>query len=446
MVRAEAPGWINSRFEVAQQEGRAEFRIGGVPINEIAAAVNPPFYVYDAGIIQSQFEGLKRALDPHNINIYYSVKANTSLAVVNGLYQMGAGLEVASEGELLVAQRVEADPSHVSFAGPVKTDRELSIALDLGIGTINVESLREFERINALAAVRGIKQKVGIRVNPPYEVEGAGAHMGGGSKKFGFDEEQLTDGFVQRIRFLPNIDLQGVHVFAATQMLNTNAFLANIQHVCETAERLNASFPVRYVDFGGGLGIPYNTDQQQLPLDEISQRIGDTLKKFSFLQENSTALYVEPGRFLVGPSGIYVTRVDNVKESRGETMVLVDGGVHQMLRPAPQFGFGSHPIFNLSKAGEPIDRLVNVGGSLCTSVDFLGKKVMLTRTEPGDLIGVFNAGAYGWSESMPFFLSHGRPAEVLVGNGRFVVIREAVSPSEYLKGQILPPRGEIFSG
>lgn len=432
------PSWISERFTVGDAEG-GKLLIGGVSIGKIAEAVPTPFFVYDAGTIKGQYDKLNHAMSPHGIEIYYSMKPNSSLAVVDGLRMMGAGLEIASLGELFVAQEVGANPKKISFAGPVKSEEELLAAISWEIRTINAECEEEFYRINEIAGRRGVRQKVGIRINPEKEVEGAGGLMGGGPRKFGIDDEKVTPEFLKKIAELPNVDLVGVHIFAATQILDAEAFLDNLRNVCSIAERVSRSIPLEYVDLGGGLGIPYQPGQQSLPLGHISSVIGETLKDFPFLVEQNVRLLIEPGRFLVGPSGIYVTKVDHIKESRGTEYVMVDGGWHQMMRSSPKMPFGPHPIYNLSRLNEPMDRKMEIAGPLCTSIDQLGTDVSLPAgTREGDLIGIFNAGAYGRSQSPLEFLSHAKPAEVLVGQSKFVVIRKAESPRELLRKQIIP--------
>ncbi len=431
------PEWISERFEVSKTSG--QFMIDGVPLDTIASQIQPPFFVYSAQDIIDRYQGLERVLKPNNVNIYYSLKANTSLAIVTGLVKLGAGLEVASIGELEAARAAGADPKKVSFAGPVKTAEELEYAIEWGVGGINVESEREFERINEIAERLGKRQTVGIRVNPEQQVSEAGGYMGGGSQKFGIDVEKIDAKFVDRLHSLPNIDLTGIHVFAATQMLNKEAFLTNLNNVCEIGQKLNELFKIRYIDFGGGLGIPYKQSAKKLPIVDIARSIGGATGKYSFLKENDTLMYVEPGRYLVGPSGIYVARVDHVKDSRGEQFVMVDGGWHHMMRPSPKMPFGSHPIYNLSRLWDNKTQPMTVAGSLCTSIDMLGQNIPLpTGTREGDFIGVFNAGAYGRSQSPRDFLSHPTAAEVLVGDGKFAVIRPSEHPRDLLRNQTVP--------
>jgi diaminopimelate decarboxylase len=430
--------WISEQFGVAKHNGKSVFTISGVSIEDIVKKVPPPFYVYDAATIRNQYKSFHAAVSSQGIEIYYSVKPNSSLAVVDGLRSLGAGLEIASLGELEIVKKLQADPKKVSFAGPVKTTEELEGAIAYGIDTINVESEHEFYRINDIANKLGKKQRVGIRVNPIKEVKGGGVIMGGGPKKFGIDVELLTEDFIKKILALPNISLEGVHVYAATQILDLQTFVEHLRSICEIAEKLNQFFQIKYVNFGGGFGIPYTQEQKELPVNEIAKKLGHMLKDFPFLKKNNTRLFVEPGRFLVGTSGIYVTKVDHVKTSRGLMHVMVDGGWHHMSRPSPDMPFSAHPIYNLSCIKEPMQITYDIAGSLCTPIDLLGKKVLLPSTKAGDLLGIFNAGAYGRGASPLEFLSHGTPAEVLVGNRKFEVIRKAEHPREFLKNQSVP--------
>lgn len=430
------PHWISPYFTVKS----GELVIDGVSISEIIKKANPPLFVYAARDIADRYESLSKTLSPHGLSIYFSVKANTSRAVVQGLQQLGSGLEIASIGELEMAKAVGANPAKVSFAGPVKTHEELVAAIEWGVGTINAESFVEFERINSIAKKLGKKQKVGIRINPEKEVEGAGGLMGGGPKKFGIDVEKLTPEFIAHIKALSNINLAGIHIFAATQILHVESFLSNLTNVCEIAQKLNSFFKVQYIDFGGGLGIPYNEKDPVLPLEHISKVVGRTLAQYTFLADNKTEMYVEPGRFLTGPSGIYIARVDHMKESRGVEYAMVDGGWHHMMRTSPRMPFSQHPVYNISRLDKGSERLVSIGGSLCTSVDFLGENIPLPDdTKEEDFIGVFNAGAYGRSQSPEKFLSHPTAAEIMVSDGEAIVIRESEHPRDWISKQTKAP-------
>ncbi|MEK7571102.1 MAG: diaminopimelate decarboxylase [Patescibacteria group bacterium] len=436
--------WISESFATEKHQGKESFFISGVSLEEIVAKVPPPFYVYDAATIKRQYEGLRDALAPYGISIYYAVKPNTALAIVDGLYKLGAGLDVASLGELLVAQKIGADPKKVSFAGPVKTDEALAFAISYGIDVINVEGEEEIERINTIAKAKGVRQRIALRINIEQPTEHA-AHqiMAGGVSKFGIDEAIVTKDFIQRVQQLPHSELVGMHVYAAN-MLNTETFLTNVTNICRVAQKLNKYFPIRSIDFGGGLGIPYAESEQPLQLATISKKLGDVLAAFPFLQENKVALSVEPGRYIVGQSGIYIARVDSVKESYGKKIVLVDGGVHHLLRPSLVDTASTHPAYNLSRLDSEEGETMDIGGSLCSPIDFLRKDVSLPKdTKRGDLIGVFVAGAYGWSEAMPYFMSMHTASEVLVNNGKFFVIRKSEHPKTFLKKQILPKENQF---
>jgi len=416
--------------------------MSGVSIEKIAAHIPPPFYVYDAATIRAQFISLQQVFKPLGISIYYAIKPNPALALVDGLYKLGADLDVASLGELVIAKKIGADPKRISFAGPVKNDEALEYALDYGVHIINAESEDELQRINTIAKRKNMKQRVALRVNINRSVENA-AHqvMAGDASKFGIDEEQITRSFITKIQKLPHLELFGIHVYSAN-MLNTKGFLENIKNICRVAQKLNTYFPIRSIDFGGGLAVPYTENDEPLQLDKIAKYLGEILAQFPFIKNNNVALSVEPGRYFVAQSGIYISQVDNVKVSHGEKMVLVDGGIHHFLRPS--IVNGSHPVYNISKINAAHDVKMTVGGALCTPIDILGKDVLLPKsTQRGDLMGIFVAGAYGWSEAMPYFLSMQTASEVLVNDGKYFLLRPSDHPKEFLKKQIIP-KGNMF--
>lgn len=409
--RESAASWISPRFETGRSN---EFLVGGIPIEDIAEKYEPPFYIYDWDIIEDQYRWLQQATDPNGIDIYYSMKANPAVSIIARLRAMGAGMEVASGGEIDIAKYVRIPSRDISYAGPVKSIESLESAIDYGVGIINIERENQFTRISEFAAKNGTHQKVGIRVNPTTKVTDAGSNMGEG--KFGIDEEVLTKDYIEWILSLPGIDLAGIHVYSASQMLNPKIFLNNFENTCRISEDLNKIFPVRVINFGGGLGIPYSRDQNELPIPEISDGMKRILQKFPFIERNEAALHIEPGRYLVGQSGIYVSRVDSIKTSNGRGIVTIEGGINHMMRPAPAFGFGEHPTYNLSYFGDK--ELFDVAGEICSPIDYLATNVLLSKPQEGDLIGIFNAGAYGLTQSPVNFLHFPIPSELIVSNGQ----------------------------
>lgn len=425
---------ISDRF--AQENGR--LTISGIDAESIIKEIGTPLFLYDAETIKDRYTYLRENM-PEEVDIFYAMKANPNLAVVKLLASLGAGVEVASEGELYACEKVGINPGDIVFAGPSKTDLDIAKAVDMGIYALNAESLGEIKRINAIAATRNKVMDVELRINPEFEVAGAAVNMGGGSKKFGIDSESV-EAVIENVSSLANVRLQGIHIFAATGIQDSAGFLSNLENCFRLAREVNEnSFKVLSIDIGGGIGIPYSDEDSELSIEGISSKISDLISKYTFIKENGTRIIAEPGRFLVGQSGIYVTKVIDRKHSRGRDYLLVDGGAQHLLRPA-LLG-KAHPTFNILKKQEtfvPFD----VGGSLCTSIDFLGKDIQLPENSgEGDFLGVFCSGAYGYTESMPFFLSHDVAPEVLVHNGRYDVIRPRMDMKSIVDAMIIP--GEL---
>ncbi|MBI2106936.1 diaminopimelate decarboxylase [Candidatus Woesearchaeota archaeon] len=425
------PSDISSSF----QQSDSGFKISGLDLEEIVHTTGTPVFVYDAETIRNKYHHLRENL-PTEVDIFYAMKANPALAVVKLLTNMGTGVEVASRGELLACQMLDINPENIVFAGPSKTDEDLRTAIDMQIRSINVESFEELKRISHLAQIRGITARVELRINPEFEVKGATVNMGGGPKKFGIDAEKLDDRFMADALGLPNINIQGLHVFSATGILNQEGFLQNLESCFSLGAKLNKYFLVKSIDVGGGLGIPYKDGERELSIAGIRDKILQMFETYWFIRDNGTRIILEPGRYLVGQSGIYVTRVEYTKDSRGVDYVLIDGGIHHLLRPA-LIG-SSHPTFNLTRRSAE-ETSYGLGGCLCTSTDFLAEQVKLPlSTSRNDLIGIFCSGAYGFTEGMPLFLSHDIPAEVLVHNNTYSIIRPKVPIEEVLNQQIVP--------
>ena len=422
---------ISDRFELEN----GKFSISGIDAENLIEEVGTPLYIYDAETIKNRYSYLRKNL-PDQVDIFYAMKANPNIAVVKQLLNLGAGVEVASEGELYACKKIGANPENIVFAGPSKTDEDISMAIDMGIYALNAESAGEIARIDRIARSKGKVMDVELRINPEFEIAGVAVSLGGGSKKFGIDSETI-DSVISEVSTLKNINLQGIHIFAGTGIQNSEGFLSNLENCFRQAQEINdRHFKILSIDFGGGIGIPYSDDDPELSIEGISEKITDLIDKYSFVKENNTRIIAEPGRYLVGQSGLYVTKIIDKKHSRGTEYLLVDGGAQHLLRPA-LIGT-SHPTYNISRNQENMTSF-DVGGSLCTSIDFIGKNLLLpAESDVDDYIGVFCSGAYGYTESMPLFLSHDIAPEVLVHNGKYDIVRPRIKMKSLVDDMVIP--------
>jgi len=389
--------------------------VGGIPLPELARRVGrTPFYAYDRSLVSERVE-LLRAHLPRQVHVHYAMKANPMPEVVAHLAGLVDGLDVASAGELAVALKAGARPGNISFAGPGKTDAELEAALDAGI-VVNLESEGEMERLAAAARRRGARARVNVRVNPDFELKSSGMKMGGGPKPFGIDAERVP-AMLHRITQL-ELDFEGFHIFGGAQNLRVEAIADAQRKSIELALRLaqHAPGPVRTLNIGGGFGIPYFPGDERLDLALLGRNLAGILDGLdSRLPQAQVVL--ELGRFLVGEAGIYVCRVIERKMSRGHCFLVTDGGLHHHLAASGNFGQvlrKNYPVVVGNRVAGTDREVVSVVGPLCTPLDLLADSMEMAKAEPGDLIVVFQSGAYGLTASPTAFLSHPPPAEVLV--------------------------------
>ncbi|QCK87861.1 type III PLP-dependent enzyme [Phreatobacter aquaticus] len=405
---------IASQFSVRG----ADLMIGGVAARDLADQFGTPLYVYDAGLIRRTCRDLAAALDGF-AEIHFSIKANPNPAVIAVLLEEGAGLEIASLGEFRAALAAGADPARILFAGPGKRADEIDAVVAAGIGEIHLETEEEIGRVAAAGARHGRRVAVSIRVNPVAEAQGGAMRMGGKPAPFGFDEEAIGP-VVDRIMALPDLDLQGVHMFAGTQILDAGVLATQWRHGLEVAASVarHAGRPLRAIDLGGGLGIPYFTGEMALDLAHLKSEVAalTAFKQAEPLIRDARTL-IEPGRYLVGPAGVYLMAVNAAKMSRGQRFLIMDGGMHHHLAASGNLGQivkRDYPIVAANRMGEGAFEPAVVVGPLCTPLDTLARKAMLPAMVADDLIAVLQSGAYGLSASPAGFLSHPAPAEVLV--------------------------------
>ena len=379
-------------------------RIDGEPVEQLLTS--SPLFLYDVSIVAARVARFRAAFP--GIDLHYAVKANPFGPLLAAMAPLVDGFDVASAGEL---DRVAALGKAISFAGPGKHDGELAAAIAAGI-TINLESEGEAIRALAIAESSGTAPRLAVRVNPEFELRGSGMRMGGRASPFGVDADRVP-ALVKRI-IDGGAEWRGLHVFAGSQALDPAAIIDSQAHTLDLVARLTDEIGVAplSVNLGGGFGIPYFPGDVPVDVEAVGAALG---KRLSGL--NDTRFAIELGRWLVGEAGVYLTRVVDRKVSRGETFLICDGGLNHQLAATGNLGTvvrRNYPVaVATAQPGAPTE-VVTVVGPLCTPLDRLADQVELPVAQPGDVIAVFMAGAYGLSASPWEFLGHPRPAEKLV--------------------------------
>ena len=389
--------------------------VGGIPLPRLAARIGAtPFFAYDREMVTRRVGELRRHL-PDRVRLHYAVKANPMPAMIQHLAGLVDGFDVASALEMKAALDTPMTADHVSFAGPGKTTEELVQAIAAGI-VLHLESEGEMRRAAAIAAETGARPRAAIRVNPSFQVKASGMRMGGGAQQFGVDAERVP-AMLREIAETP-LEFVGFHIFGGSQNLRSEILKATQEQIIDLAIALaeEAPAPVRHLNIGGGFGIPYFPKDQPLDLAEVGANLATLMPKLDAHLPEARVI-VELGRYLVGEAGVYVTRVVDRKESRGQVFLITDGGLNHQLSASGNFGQvvrRNFPVAIGNRMESDAVETANVVGCLCTPLDLLGDKVQLPRGEVGDLIVVFQSGAYGLTASPTAFLSHPLPLEVLV--------------------------------
>lgn len=398
-------------FDVADDE----LTLSGRSIVDIARqAGRTPFYAYAREHIDDRIAMLRKAV-PSEIHLHYAIKANPMPAVVQHIAPLVDGLDVASGREMQVALNAGVRPDLISFAGPGKSIEELQRAVAAGI-VLNVESELEIERLCRIANDTRTRPKIAIRVNPDFELKTSGMKMSGGPKQFGIDAERVP-GVLASLKG-SSLDFRGFHIFSGSQNLRVEAIVEAQQKAVTLAIDLaaHAPGPVRTLNIGGGLGIPYFPGEKPLDIEPIAANLRELVERAGRVLLG-TQLVMELGRYLVGEAGIYVCRVLDRKVSRGQVFLVTDGGLHHHLAASGNFGQvlrKNYPVIVGNRVHGSEREIANVVGPLCTPLDLLGDRVELARAEVGDLIVVLQSGAYGYTASPLGFLSHPAPQELLI--------------------------------
>jgi diaminopimelate decarboxylase len=393
-----------------------QLAIGGVPLSRLAERVgSTPFFAYDRKLLERRVELLRKSL-PSTVKLSYAMKANPMTAIVQHLAGLVDAMDVASAQEMAVALDTPLRPEQISFAGPGKTVAEIRQAVAAGL-IIELESPLEARRVVDAGDALGLRPQVAVRVNPNFKVKGSGMRMGGGPQQFGVDSEQVP--VLLADLAATEVDLVGFHVFAGSQNLQAEilceAQRRTVDLVLQLAQQCRQ--PVRYVNLGGGFGIPYFEKDEPLDLAVVGENLAALVDGPLARELPEAQPVIELGRYIVGECGVYVTKIIDRKVSRGETYLVVDGGLHHQLAASGNFGQvirRNYPLIVGNRVDDPAESTFTVVGCLCTPLDLLGDKVMLPNARVDDLIVIFQAGAYGLTASPTAFLGHPSPAEVLV--------------------------------
>lgn len=389
-------------------------QIGGRPAERLAAeAGTTPLFVYDRALLRERVQTLRATL-PDDLGLNYAIKANPMPALASFMRAHVDGFDVASAGEMRVALDAGMPRDDVSFAGPGKTDDELRRAIAAGI-IIELESAGELERAADISERLGVRPNLAVRVNPDFGVKSSGMQMGGGPQQFGVDAEAVP-ALLKRLgergaRF------HGFHVFPGSQNLRAEVLAEACERIGALVEELSRSAPEPppRINLGGGFGIPYFPNEKRLDVTTLAHALEGTCQRLRQAFPGAS-LRMELGRYLVGEAGVYLTRIVDRKISRGQTYLVTDGGLHHQLAASGNFGQRIRRNFPVAAASPPrgADETVSVVGCLCTPIDLLGDNVTLPGLAPGDLVAIFQAGAYGLTASPTAFLGHPPPAELLV--------------------------------
>jgi len=392
-----------------------ELAIGGQTASALTdRAGATPLFVYSRTLLERRVAELRAAM-PERLGINYAIKANPFAPVLQLMLGLVDGFDIASGGELAMAQAAGIDPAKISFAGPGKRDAELEAAIVAG-ATLNMESAGELRRALAIGEQLGVTAKLALRVNPDFELRGSGMKMGGGAKPFGIDQDQVPA--LAKELIAAGAEWRGLHIFTGSQSLDTGAIIEAQGNVLTLADQLAQAigYVVPKLNMGGGFGVPYFGNDTPIDLTAIGAALHE---RFADLPETlaETDLCIELGRYLVGEAGVYLTRIVDRKVSHGETYLVTDGGLHHQLAASGNFGTvvrRNYPVAIATRFTANPDEEVNVVGCLCTPLDRLADKAYLPQADVGDLVAVFCAGAYGATASPAAFLGQGPAVEMLV--------------------------------
>ena len=411
-------------FEYKNQQLHCE----GIPIESIAAKVGTPFYLYSYHTLVRHFTVFDKAFHGIPHLVCYSAKANSNLALLRLFSSLGGGVDVVSGGELYRALKGGADPQKIVFSGVGKRVDEIEYALKMGILMFNVESSQELQVINEVAGRIGKKANIAIRVNPDIDPK-THPYISTGLKQNKFGIDILRAPMAYRLASqLPNLKIVGIDCHIGSQLIEVEPIIEALRKLKQLVGNLRKEgMEIQYLDLGGGLGITYEDEEPPHPM-EYASNIFEEIKGFG------CTLILEPGRVIVGNAGILVSKVLYTKENEEKRFVIVDAGMNDLVRPSY---YGSYHQILPVKEETREEIVADVVGPVCESSDFLAKGRKMPKVNPGELIAVMSAGAYGFSMSTNYN-SRPRVAEVIVRDDQMFVIRRRENYEDLIRGEEIP--------
>jgi diaminopimelate decarboxylase len=394
----------------------------------LAATFGTPFYLYDLDGALVRIRHMRDAL-PAGFNVFYCPKANPNAGVLCAFRGAVDGLDVSSIGEVRLAEALGYRPEAMSFAGPGKTDAELSEAIARGVGIISIESVGELRRLSSIARQADRRARVTLRINPLAPMKQFAMRMGGQASPFGIPEE-CAEEVLRKALDDDAIEVLGLHVYAGTQCLDPDGIADGVRSTLNIVARLARSTGLRLhvVNLGGGIGVAHVEAEHHVDPVTVSAAIARVVAGAASEPALTGVRFVlELGRYLIGEFGTYVARVIDVKVTRGKQFAILDGGMNHCFAATGNFGQVIKKNFRMANLSRPTGTTgaYDVVGPLCTPLDTLGRNVPIPEVAPGDLIGIMNCGAYGLSASPVLFLGHDAPSEVIHLGGRCAL---AVTP------------------
>jgi len=405
-----------------------------VSISRICRELGTPIFVYSRQTLERHFKIFQEPFKSADHLICYSMKACSNLAVLRVFGNLGAGVDIVSGGELYRALRAGIDPSRVVYSGVGKKASEMDEALSSDILMFNIESEAELDLLDKRAQALGKRARIALRVNPDVDpLTHPYISTGLKKNKFGIDVEKSV-GLYRKALDMNGIEPVGVDCHIGSQLTELSPFLEAVDRIKELIGILRSNgVKVRYLDMGGGLGIPYDEEEPPVPAvygEAILQRLSDMNVK----------LILEPGRLLVGNAGIMVTRVLYLKQGPTKYFVIVDAAMNDLIRPSLYNAYHSvQKVTRKRSAAAPQGRIIaDLVGPICESGDFLAQSRNMEAVESGELLALMSAGAYGFSMSSNYN-SRPRAAEVLVDGDKYFVIRDRESYGDLIRGERIPP-------